>query len=196
MQIVDVLEHFFVSIIGWSLGGTLGIALGYWTYQKYFKNCIVSCKPVFFRSIIPWRTVLAMLILMNLFPFVLVSMEGAGIKTGVASISWIILICSVPVTVEVEQIGNHQITASSFLLSLIRSFFVNSPIIAAYYGLWGGGGLGYYFYIYLGIRKFADAWDVYLAISAGILAIDLIVGLIEYLTRRGIVRREQLHELV
>jgi ABC-type proline/glycine betaine transport system permease subunit len=196
MQIADVLEHFFVSIIGWSLGATLGIALGYWLYQKYFKNRDDCTNPVFFRSIIPWRTILAMLILMNLFPYLLVSMEGAGIKTGLASVSWIILICSAPVTVQLAQLANSQITAISFLLSLIRSFLVLSPIIGTYYGMWGGGGLGFYLYQSLVLRRFDDALFIFLAITAGILAIDILAGIIEYLARRGIFKREPLHEPV
>lgn len=172
METEGLIEHILVSVAGSLLGIALGWGAGYASFAAWRKINPNLQKVHPLTVLIPWRTVVLGLLLVNYIPIFPIIRVGLGIKTGILSVAYIAFWLTLIFVFQLEQNNQKHLR----ILSWTRTFSVFSVLLTAHYGAWGGGGLGFAAREQLVLFNYTSAW-IYFAWMVGIaLAVDLVIA--------------------
>ena len=179
-------EHFYISLAGSILGAGIGVGIGFILdrLSPGYRNGITTVKLS--RILIPWRTLLVFLLMVNYYPIYLVISFGLHSIVGIISIAYFTMICLVPLTMQVMAQKRAKHPPEIFGYVLIRSLGVFTPVLATHYGQFSFSlrpdtfGLGELFKSKISSLEYGEAFLIVLAIIGVSLLIDLISGYYEY----------------
>jgi hypothetical protein len=182
----SALEHFLISLVGSILGAGLGVGVGYSLNRLFHRHRVLLKTVSLSRSMIPWRTLLAFLLMVNFYPIYLILRFGLHSIVGMISIAYFTMISLAPLTLQVLAQKHSAQPPELFGYRLMRSLGVFAPILATQYSQFGSSwnlesfGLGDVFNQRIITMEYEKAFLVLLTITAVSLLVDLITGYHEY----------------
>ncbi len=185
-----LLGHFRISALGWLAGMVAGIALGYALALISLRIAPPGRRRGFVATIVPWRTLLAGLVLLNMLPLAVVWMlrervftvfNGPWEALEVASIAFVVFLCATALTVGIVRNSQTAAPTGLRILSWARSLAVLAVVLATNAGFWAiDRGLGFVVRQNLNLMRQGEAVIALAWIMGIALIIDLVLGVIEF----------------
>jgi len=180
MTFPQLLEHFIITFIGWGLGTGLGWIMGKALVPLLQKFDTLTGKGRLFILLVPWRTIIASVFLINLYPIIPMYILGIGSKVGIFSVALVMFFITIMIIGETSKTFSKHVSFAVRSTSWVRSLAVLAVVIATHYGGRGGGGLGFLVQQYLNTLQRTE-YATLLGWIAGIaLVLDLFFGIIQF----------------
>jgi hypothetical protein len=176
VSVVAVVVHLLITCIPWLIGIVVGGGLG--VLSGLGIRAVFSTRPALRRAsvLLPWRTVVAGLLMGVWSPFI-ASFLGLGPITGGVMVAG--SVCLLVTTFAATTLLEHWYPSplASHLLAGTRTLAVASGLIAAGVGLLGGGGLGHTILEAARSSQYGVMWKGLLVVLVLALLLDFTLGL-------------------
>jgi ABC-type proline/glycine betaine transport system permease subunit len=182
MQIQDALiEHLWISIVPWLVGGSLGGGLGYGValVVREFNNTRPGYLGII--ALFPWRALAFTLAAIGVFNPYAIQLFGPGELAGSISVGLLVFIVALPFSTSTILQYWYPPGPGERLISLARSLGVGAVIIAVLVTVMGAGGAGSL--IWTGMREYDydRFWAGYGLVAILALFLDVLLGAVQML---------------
>jgi len=186
-----LINHLFISLVAWLVGMALGGSSGYLFAHKFFdqtnKNPIADWKTILF----PWRSLIFVVILFVWSPFLVIWL-GLGNLTGTVMVGLTLSLLALTMTMTTIFHNEHPLTTRVLFISNARSLILIALFATLGVGYVGAGGFGFYLSQQLNLLNYDKLIEGILILSGIALALDLILGWIQYLvTQKTMISQKQ-----
>jgi hypothetical protein len=187
-------EHGLISLVGWLTGAIVGGGLGYGCARliRFAYSSFPALRTL--SILLPWRTVLMVLLLLvsPVFVPVLAILFGIGATTGMISVGLTILLLTLLVTATLLLEGWFPSPPVVRLVSVARTLAAGSVVLTTSVGLLGGGGVGFKISQSLNLLRYDMLLRWGLTVVVVILIFDLALGILQLLIYGVLVRQNHL----
>jgi hypothetical protein len=179
MEFSVVLEHVVISLVPSLVGIVVGGSLG--ALCAFSSHLLFTWKPWLLKpaAILPWRTVIAGLLLVIWSPFMVIRF-GSGPIAGALIVGLVIALLSVDGALIVLFESWHPSPMPAVLVAGIRALLIIGIVVAVGVGYLGGGGIGSFIMAQEGIARQEAARTGWKILIALIFALDELFGLIQF----------------
>ena len=181
MNISVILQHGWISFLGWGMGLLLGGLLGYSLAHGIKRFLSINEFIPRSWSLIPWRTFWMAAILFAGFPILTVMHFGLGNRSGVISVGLAVFVTSLVWSVEIFLDSWFPRPLLSRWLSVARTLATAAIVFLAFVGTMGANGIGFIAMQHLQLMEYEMVVRSYLALVGLILIFDIILGVVQLL---------------
>lgn len=186
----SLLDHLIFTFAGTLVGIPLGGALGYVLSRLLRRIYLASDRALTLAVLVPWRTVLAAVLLPFAAPSIALRTLGIGAGTGIFSVAIAALGLAAAWTSGILLQRTFPRSQRVGLVAAARTITVISAALLVGFSAYGGGGLGFILWTRIALFDFDGAFTIFILILATILVFDLSVGFVQWAVRSREVRSD------
>ncbi len=131
--------------------------------------------------LIPWRTMLMILILLSNYPLILLTFLGLGAVTGTVAVGSTIFLLALAFSASLLLDHWYPRSLRARFLAASRTLATASVVAGVFVGFFGGGGVGFALVQSAALLK-QDLMLQYFGVISGLtLGFDLVLGIVQYI---------------
>jgi ABC-type phosphate/phosphonate transport system permease subunit len=176
-----IFEHITIAIVGSTIGFVCALPLARLLGRAIRRLGVLYAASQRRLILLPWRTAFASAMVIMLIPVFLMLRFGLGTTYGTAAVAGMTLLISLLVITSAYAMSPTSSPMPFATLGLFRTFATLSTVLATQYGFVGAGGIGFRIWTDLALLRYRDVTVAWLVITALALAIDMSIGLVQFL---------------